>query len=134
MIVNISENHPPFRPSRLKQWIVYKQSELELSTKIRNVKGIIFCASKTQVEKELAECFDNEYGLVLMIPALDEQSNRILQAMTHYVTIFTEFAVEKEELGDEEFPWHVVLDRRKLVLDKIRELANHVKRNENLES
>lgn len=134
MIVNISENHPLFRPSRLKQWIDYKQSELELSAKIRKVKGIIFCASKTQVEKELAECFDSEYGLVLMIPTLDEQSSRILQAMTHYVTIFTEFAVEKEELAHEELPWHVVRDRRKLVLDKIRELANHVKCNENLES
>ncbi len=136
---SIAENLAYFKTSQLEQWFCYKKSELEMTEKMASLKGIIFVPSKTQLDKMLAESFDKNYALVLNIPLMDEESNAILKAMTDYVDTYTQLVAitdidvfhnnKRENAG---LPWHMVLSKRKQVLARIRELANHVEKNKHL--
>ena len=132
-IVKTAETRPLFRISRLEQWLHYKKAEIEVAGKMCNLTGITLI-SKSQLEGKLADSFDMKYVLVLSIPPLDDRTNEILFQMKNYVDRNTELVIEdgvdpEEQIG---LPWHMVQHKRKQVLGKIRELADHVEKNKHL--
>ena len=136
--VDIAENHPLFKPSRLEQWITFKQSEIEMAIKMVNLNGIVYLASKDQLEKRLDDSSSPKYALVLNFPPLDKRTNRIVDAMANYVDN-TNLAIDKDDDDDdlyegiEGLPWHTVQHKRKKVKAKIREFIDYVAKNKHLE-
>ena len=130
-ICKFVSNHPLFDPSVLETWLGYKTAEIELVARMSNLNGITFFANKKQLEEELINCFNVKYALVLWIPSLDQQTNAIIKTMTDYLDTckmeLAEFGTGKEE--DDKIPWHVDHKKRNQVLSKVRELVNHVDRN-----
>lgn len=136
-IVSIAESHPLFRPCQLKRWLSDKQVECEMTEKMANLTGITFLPSKKHLKKALADTFDKKFSLVLSIPPMDEKTNEILEAMRDYVETNTKLvAVDNDELmGRNKVPcWYNIDQKRKLVVDEIRELADYVRRNEDAKS
>ena len=128
--VAIAETHLLFKVSRLKQWLQFKKAELEMAAMIDSINGINFLADKTQLTKKLTDSF-GKFTLVLSIPSLDETSE-MLSEMTEDVKNYLELiAIDIFSLG-EELPWYMVTRKRKLVMDKISEMAEHVNKNKHM--
>ncbi|XP_059350253.1 uncharacterized protein LOC130685878 [Daphnia carinata] len=123
-IVQNAQSHPLFKPSRLEQWLCFKQSESDMIEKMANMKDIVFFADRTQLERELANTFVKHFALVLRIPPVDVESNAMLEAMRD--------DLELDEANEDGLPWHMIQRERKRVLDTIREFANHVEKNKQL--
>ena len=133
----IAETNPEFKVSRLKRWLRFKQAEVEMAAKIKSMNGIAFLNSQPQLEVELVDSFDKKYSLVLYIPALEDQTNAIVDDMTAYVENYSTLVIDDEDKGTDEdtedkLPWHMVERRRKLVMDKISEMAQHANKNKHL--
>ena len=134
-VIKIVETHPLFKPSRLARWLKYKKDEAEMAAKLASINGVTFFASKSKLREKLCESFDEEkFSLVLTIPPLDERTNKLFKVMKNCVESEDELvAVDREddeEEGDDKLPWHKVPSKRK----KVREMVNHVKRNEHLKN
>jgi hypothetical protein len=139
----IAETHPLFKPTRLERWLRYKQAESEMAGKLTGVPGITFFANRKSFENELADSFDKKHALVLSVPPLDEKTNKILADMKDYVETYAKLASveradddteedDEDDEDDEKLPWHMIQRKRKQVLEKIRELADHVNKNKHL--
>ncbi len=133
-VAHIAETHHLFNISRLNQWLRFKKAEMEMVEKLDSINGITFLADETQLEKELAFSFDSRHSLVLYIPSLDQSTREILCHMKNYVDTYTRLIAGDAENADDScdeigLPWHMVTDKRKQVLDKIRELVDFVKKN-----
>jgi GTP-binding protein EngB required for normal cell division len=109
-----------------------------------SVKGVVFFASRNQLEREMADSFGKNFTLVLRIPPLDEKTGKMLEAMRNYLEGCTELMPagrddedtdeeEDHQLEEDGIPWHMIQRKRKQVVDKIRELASHLERNKHLE-
>lgn len=147
-VISNAENHPLFNPSVLKRWLRYKKGEMELIEIMAGVEGIVFSTNRNQLERKLAASANRKYVLVLCVPPLDEKNNNSLEEMRNYVDTFTEFmevdaydyaddAEERVQEGenqvrDDRIPWHMIQRKRMLVLEKIRELTNHMEKNKNI--
>jgi hypothetical protein len=70
-----------FNRNRFANWIGYKQSESEMVEMMASVKGVVFFASRNQLEREMADSFGKNFTLVLRIPPLDEKTGKMLEAM-----------------------------------------------------
>ena len=127
-IVNAAECHLLFRPSQLKLWIDWKQEQSEMANVIGEVKGVIAFLKKRQLKQELAN-FAGKHALVLNIPQLDQETDKILSSMKDNEDPFTNTSMQIA-IG---VPWYTDKEKRKLVLDKIRELAEHMENNKHLE-
>ena len=132
-ICKFVSNHPLFKPSVLETWLSYKKAEIEIVARMSNLNGITFLVNKKQLEEELINCFNVEYALLLWIPSLDQGTNAILKTMTDYLETCDSELVEincaAEE--DDKTPWYTDHKKQKQVLGKVRELVNHVDRNQN---
>ena len=152
-VAGIVEIHTLFRPSRLERWLEYKETEMEMVSKMVNLNGINFVSSQDQLEREMAESFDKKFTLVLNVPPMDDKSNRILESMTYYFErnstleadtkikydsdtydIYDDYDEEYRLKMEEKIPWHMIQQKRKQFLDKIRELVRHVERNKELKN
>jgi hypothetical protein len=137
-VTSIAENHGLFKPSRLERWLEFKVSESDIISKISNVNGIVFVSGKKQLEIQLADSLDNKHALVLNIPSLDEKANGILDIMKDYCEDYTKLvAVEDNDEGNDDedkLPWHMVPQKTKQVMGKIREFVQHVENNDQLKS
>jgi hypothetical protein len=140
-IAEIIENHPLFKPSQLRLWLAYKEAESEMAGKLAGVPGTIFIVDGKQLEEQFANSYETNYALVLSVPPLDEKTEEILEEMKDYVEDYTKLVaidyddVDMEE-GDEDkgdLPWHMVPCKRKQVMNRIREFASHVEKNQHLE-
>ncbi len=146
-IISNAENHPLFNPSLLKRWLRYKKGEMELIEIMSSVEGIVFATNRYQLERKLAASANRKYVLVLCVPPLDEKNNSSLEEMRNYVDTFTEsmevdaydYADDEErvqegenQVRDDRIPWHMIQRKRMLVLEKIREITNHMKKNKNI--
>ena len=132
-IDGVIQNHPLFKPCVLETWLGYKTYEIEMVSNISNLNGITFLANKNQLEKELINCFNTKYALLLWIPPLEQQTNAILQTMIDYVCtckmgelVEMNGAAEEE---DDKIPWHKDQNKWNAVFGKVRELVSHVDRN-----
>ncbi|XP_032794857.2 uncharacterized protein LOC116931387 [Daphnia magna] len=136
-IVQIARSHPLFKPPRLEQWLRFKQSESDMIEKMANMKEIVFFADRTQLERELADTFVRNFALVLRIPTVDDETNAMLEAMRDHlgkcVELTLDYCDKDNENNEDGLPWHMIQSKRKQVLDKIREFANHVQKNKHLE-
>ena len=108
-----------------------------MAAKIESFNGIAFLKNQSQLEGELVDSFDKKYSLVLYIPALEDQTNAIVDDMTAYVENYSTLVIddednEKDEDTEDKLPWHMVERRRKLVMDKISEMAQHANKNKHL--
>ena len=64
-LIRIAENHPLFKPSRLNQWLLYKQFESEMTEIFAEVKGIAFLGKRNQLElSDLTGYFGKKFVLV----------------------------------------------------------------------
>ena len=136
-IVNIAESHPLFRPCQLERWLSDKQVECEMTEKLSNLTGITFLPSQKHLKKALADTFDKKFSLVLSIPPMDEQTNKILEAMRDYVETNTKLvAVDDDQMmaHSKIHCWYKVEHKRKLVVDEIRDLTDYVRKNEDAKS
>ena len=131
----IAETHSLFKISRLNRWLRFKEAELEIVTKMRNVNRITVFTDRSQLEKELADSLNRKFTLVLNIPPLGERANEILNSMKEYVDTYTRLMAvdDEDDDSDEVFPWHMDARKRKHVLEKIREMAEHAENNKNME-
>ncbi len=141
-IANIVENHPHFKPSQLQLWLSFKEAELEMAAKMAGVTDILFLADKQQLEKELTETFEKKFAIVLNVPALDEKTEAILEVMRNYVEDYNKLVPvddddvdmdEDDQVDEDKLPWHIAPRKKKQVMDKIREFASHVEKNNHLD-
>ena len=131
---SIAEKHNLFKISRLNRYLRLKESELEMAKKMASVNGITFLADMSQLEKELSDSFDKKFSLVLNVPLQEEKSNEMLDLMKEYVEGYNRLMPgEEEDDEDEDVPWHMEPRKRKHVLDKIREMAEHVEKNKQVQ-
>ncbi|KAI9559783.1 hypothetical protein GHT06_013789 [Daphnia sinensis] len=134
-IIHIAQSHPLFKPSRLEQWLRFKQSEWEMIEKMANMKGVVFFADRTRLERVLADTFVPNFALVLRIPPVDCETNAMLERMRECLNKCVELMLDISDKDEDEdgLPWHMIQRKRKQVLDKIREFANHAEKNKHLE-
>lgn len=124
-----------FDPSRLERWIKFKQYENEMDRMINDTKKTVEIIEKLQLEEQLTRTSQEKYILILCIPPMDYWTKRTLKQMERFCKIFSGQEIfdanELDVIDDcEESPWHMVEEKRKKVLDEIRQLVNHVKRNQ----
>ena len=123
-IAHNAENHPLFKISQLEQWIDAKEEEMEMMEFIISKVGTtaVVLADSSQLAKHVS----NKCSLVLTVPPLDERTNEILVAMKKY---FGEKFQPEQTTSNVSKPWHLVLSKKKLVLNYLRELDIHLQRN-----
>ena len=115
-LIRIAENHPLFKPSRLNQWLLYKQFESEMTEIFAEVKGIAFLGKRNQLElSDLTGYFGKKFVLVLSVPPLDKVTTKILTVMEN-----------TENLIKEEIRWYMIDNHWYHVMDKFSEMANQV--------
>ena len=136
-VINIAQNHQLFQPAKLRKWLDNKKAESEMADTVAKVKGLAFLPSKCQIEKEMAKSYETTHCLVLNLPPFDSVTNKLLGEMKSYVEDYTKLvAVEKDDDDsdeEEQVPWHQDKMKRKQVLDKIRQFADYVEKNKQLE-
>ena len=124
-----AESHRLFQPSQLERWLDWKEEELEMANVIGGVKGLVAFLKKHQLNSELANSVEKKNALVLNIPQLNQETDKILSSMKDNEDPFTNTSMQIA-IG---VPWYTDKEKRKLVLDKIRELAEHMENNKHLE-
>lgn len=110
------------------------QAEEEMSERLKtSVEGVnIFITEghlKTKLEKD-----SKKYAFVLFVPRLDEWSDHVLETLRNCKDPLTEADDYLHIDGDDPLPWHSVESKRKYVLDKLREFADHIKWNKKIEN
>ena len=123
-IVNKAENHPLFKTSQLEQWIDAKEGEMDIMDLIFSKVGTT--AVVLTDSSQLTEHVNNKCSLVLTVPPLDERTNETLVAMKKS---FDENFEPEETISNVSKPWYVVLSKKKLVLNYLKELVALVERN-----
>ena len=124
-----AESHRLFQPSQLERWLDWKEEESEMANVIGEVKGLVAFLKKHQLNSELANSVEKKNALVLNIPQLNQETDKILSSMKDNEDPFTNTSMQIA-IG---VPWYTDKEKRKLVLDKIRELAEHMENNKHLE-
>ena len=114
-----------FQLAKLDRWLGWKQEESEITNMIR--EGAVPFLKKDQLNRELANSGGRKC-LILNIPQLNEETNKILSLMRDNKDPFTNMSLQIT-VGD---PWYMNFEKRKFVLDKIRELTKHVENNKHL--
>ena len=139
-VVDIVENLSLFHPSRLEQWLMFKELEFELLTsKMFSLNGITFLANRNKLVNELADA-DKKYALVMLVPSPDDRTKQFLNAMIQYVDIYTRLLKMSDVSSsttrerDEDLPWHMIDRKRKTIQDKIRKFSDYVAKNKHLEN
>lgn len=137
---NIAETHPLFGPSKLKEWLNFKQAELDMASRMISGTGagVTFLINREQLKEQLSS--SKKFTVVLFVPPLDGKTRPILYAMKKSSDTCIEYYTssdeeeEQAEVAKQQQPWHVVHTKRQLILDKIHELAQHVEKNRHLEN
>ena len=138
-IIDIAEKHSLFKPWRLDRWMEYKKSESEMSDKMNKTKAITILSSKREVDNELSASFDQKYTLVMWVPPLDLNTNKILEAMTNYVGNYAQVVAGSKDDQIHETnrfmtkPWHIEPRKRIQVEDKIRKFSDYVVKNKSVD-
>ena len=128
--VKIAENHPNFKPCQLEKWLSWKQAEISMAKEIAEKSDITIMGDKKELERNLVEF--KKYALVLSLPALNEETNKMLEGMKSYVNNYNTLVAVENANGDEKTPWHMIHDEQMRVIGKIRDLVDHVKRKKRL--
>ena len=124
-IVNKAENYlPHFKISQLEQWIDLKEAEMDMMELIVSKVGarVLVFADASQ----LKEHFNKKNALVLTVPPLDERTNETLVAMKKCCA---ENFEPEQATSNVSKPWYLVLSKKKLVLNYLKELDIHLQRN-----
>ncbi len=128
--------HPFLRPAKLEHWLNSKRAELEMmeAIAIRTGTGVAL-TGKNQLDRHLKMLANKKYSLVLFVPSLDEKTDFILSMMKKF---YLEPIYSEDEEDDNikyiQQPWHLIQAKRKLVLDRVQELAHHVEKNTHLQN
>ena len=119
-----AEKHPLFKISQLEQWIDSKEAEMDMMKLIAREVGtnVVVLADASQLAKHVS----NKSSLVLTVPPLDERTNEILVAMKKCCA---ENFQPEQTISNVIEPWHLVLSKKKLVFNYLRELDTHLQRN-----
>ena len=101
-----------------------KEAEMDMMKLIVREVGtnVVVLADASQLAKHVS----NKSSLVLTVPPLDERTNEILVAMKKCCA--ENFQPEQTIINVIE-PWHLVLSKKKLVLNYLKELVALVERN-----
>lgn len=131
------EQHPLFKISRFSRCLNFKRAEFEVTKKLDNINGISYLTSRTELEKILANLLQSTYTIVLNIPQLDKKTKDVFRPMQEYMDSSKSLLETGDFDGhfrDEDgLQWHMVMTtERKQVMDKVREMADHVETNKNL--
>ena len=128
--IEIAEMHPLFKPSQLEQWLHWKENEIKMTRLVREMTGITIKTAKKELDMKLVE--SKKRALVLNIPALDKETNKILKQMNDYVNSYKILVAVSfdDENNETKIPWHVNHDEQIKAKSTIRDLAEHMKRNE----
>ena len=127
-IINTAESHRLFQSSQLERWLDWKQEESEIADKVDQIKGDVVFLKKRQLKQKLANSAGKR-ALVLNIPQLGQETDKILSSMKVNEDTFNSKSMPAS-VGS---PWYTNQEKRKLVLDRIRELAEHMDNNKHLE-
>ena len=142
-IADVAETHLLFRPSRLKRWLFYERAELEMMEKLAiGTKEISFLADWKEFDPKTV--VNKQFALLLIVPSLNEMFRDVTKSLENFVDL--ESAVFEGGAGDQDgdttedeeekngIPFHHVEFRRKLLQSKLRELAEHIDRNKEMEN
>ena len=123
-----AEKHLLFKPSVLNQWLKRKTEEMDIAYWMEKAAGTgIEFLSKDKLENHLRNSLD--YSVVLFVP--EERTSAILAAMKNCADNLQEFGLCGHEGNDDGQSWYNNPLQKKLVFDKIQQLAAHVERNKN---
>ena len=147
-VLVVAESHLLFKPSRLKRWLFYEQAELKMADLVANVNGITFLDDVGQLDRVMGFSLEKKCALILKITHGNEQTYGMLYSMTDYVKSNKIVALDRfpdddfdddgDSTEDEEeeggIPFHTVQFQQRIVKAKIREMMEHMKKNEHLEN
>ena len=113
-----------FTPVVLNRWLVYKQSEKEMSDKLSSMEGVIMLANKNQLELKL-DPSNEKLSLVLTIPPLDGRTKELLDKMKPNQSrrMWRRRFEENEADQERKLPWHMFPYKR-MIVDKFGEPVN----------
>ena len=143
--VDIVENHRLFSPSKLKRWLFYETSEVEMMEEL--VTGDDICLAP--------EFFDpkptcgKKFILLLFVPSLNDMARDVISEMEDYVEDLLvllpsspheadDYSQDGDKSEDEEekdgIAFKTAEHKRKLLQSNIRQLAEHIERNKGFDS
>ena len=85
---------------------------------MRELDDVTFLADENHLNNELAS-LENEFAIVLFIPALDQWSSQIMEELKNVDPFTTPFQLPLED----PVPWHLKKERRKSIVDSFMDLA-----------
>ena len=127
------ERHLLFKPSELKLWLKCKTEEMDIVDWMEKTAGTgIDFLSKDKLENHLKNSLD--YSVVFIVPG--ERTSAILADMKHCAFNLEEFwfcyAEHAISASNDDQSWYNIPVQKKLVLQKIQQLATHVERNKKI--
>lgn len=130
-ILDTVESHALFKVDRLERWLDLKLSEEEVLVKLSQLDGIQFIKSLGLLAKESARSFEKKYSLVLTLPALCKETDKVVLDMNEYFSYYLTLVPSEadEDADDEEdnhLPWYKNVHKSKQVMNKVREFSNYV--------
>ena len=136
--INKFENHPIFKLSYLKQWLMWKEEELKMKELIISRSGNLTRIGIENLSEQLENFLSSsakKYCLVLFVPSLGEWTDKILVAMKKCLDD-PNLAYWSSDIFNTKYerPWSFESHNRKLVLDWIFKFSNYVKKNREIAS
>ena len=149
-IVQVSENHLLFRPSRLKRWLYYEEAEIEMTEKFVNGTERINFVADADVNFDPKPVQDKKYALLLCVPSLNEMKVTFIDNMENWVGKNNSMVNMKLDDEDDDYSqdgdtsedeeekdgisFQHVEFRRRILQWKLKELTDHIRRNKGIEN
>ena len=126
--LRMAENHWFLDFNLLHRWMSNVQVQEDIIQIINQVEGAAVLNQNDDLTRKLEN--NGQYGvLVLFVPSPDGWCNKIMNTMGSCKDPFIEMDDSSDDNWYNPSPWHEDQSNRKLVVDKLHELAEHVKEN-----
>ncbi len=131
-----AKTHPHFKSAQLEEWLDCKEAELDMIGSMTSKalgNGINFVSYNYELGDASPNPTDKISSLILFVPPMDSGTNPFLQSMeTSIDKPESLFNNNQWEVVDATKPWHFFLKKRKIVLNKIQEMARFAEKNKGI--
>ena len=126
--LRMAENHWFLDFNLLHRWMSNVRVQEDIIQIMNQVEGAAVLNQNDDLTRKLEN--NGQYGvLVLFVPSPDGWCNKIMNTMGSCKDPFIEMDDSSDDNWYNPSPWHEDQSNRKLVVDKLHELAEHVKEN-----